>query len=85
MLALEKTHYIYYLKTNDKDQIVDFWSTGANGPLIENENWHLLTDKGETYQFSLDGEENPYERIFDEEGIPLLKWSNGTVMSRMDD
>ncbi len=70
-------YYKYYVQIDERQRVINFGSTGPhNQPgYFDSDEWKLLTDKGKNYQFTFEGEENPYNKFFNNNGVPLWKWS----------
>ncbi len=78
------SYYSYYVQTDERQCVVNFGSTGPhNQPgYFDKPEWKLLTDKGKNYQFTFEGEENPYNLFTNDNGTPLFKWENNALTPR---
>ena len=73
----------YYIETREDGAIIAGFSSVAE-PNRDTSNAILINDRGEGTQFRLEpgGEENPWQSMWDENGIPLLKWNGKKIVQR---
>ncbi len=74
----------YYVQIDNRNRVINFGSTGPhNQPgYFDKPEWKLLTDKGKNYQFTFEGEENPYDLFTNDNGTSLFKWENNALTPR---
>ena len=72
----------YYIRIREDGAVMQAWSGAFTAPpkLDGLSGDILITDRGEGTQFRLTsgGEENPWRLMWNENGIPLLKWNAQT-------
>ena len=78
----------YYIRIREDGAIplMQAWSSAFDPPprLEGLSDDILINDRGEGTQFRLEpgGEENPWQSMWDENGIPLFKWNGKKIIQR---